>query len=181
MVSRSKIDLTFIQKNDTCVLASYGIAAKYFTGICVDDFFKGYCDHFGLSVNNSDYQFAYNEHFHKNITNYQSGYHCIQQLHQNSSQDCFQKSKAAFNFKYFDNTMQALFQNQITPSLLNSDALLLLSLIIDNTNYHSVIIGQDSCGIFLRNPKIPFTIKYFSCLQQINQGLFKDSLLLLRK
>ncbi len=42
------VDAEFKQTGGSCVLASYALAAHYFTQIPMSKFFDGYCEHFGL-------------------------------------------------------------------------------------------------------------------------------------
>ena len=104
MVLSSKLDNTFYQTFNSCVLASYAIASNYFTHIQVVDYFKDYCEHFSILPDSNTtnniytnlvaYEDAYEKHFHNELRDRGcTGYDLITYLHINSLSNSFSNSR----------------------------------------------------------------------------------------
>ena len=105
MVNGNYINKVYIQKPGTCVLSSYAIVNNYFTRIQEDEIFGSYCKHFGL-IGSQNLSTRYNSHFHNYIANEAiTGYECIINLHQQSTQRAFVKGRELFNETYFTDTL----------------------------------------------------------------------------
>lgn len=125
MVPEAKVDSQFKQSAGSCVLASYAIVGKYFTGASITDFFTGYCDHFGLQYNSwQRAERVYAQHFdaewkRKNC----KGYEVIIGLHDTSSIPIFTFCRSKFSAQFYLSSSQHVqaLENTLrtTESFLN--------------------------------------------------------------
>ena len=141
MVDGNYINMTYIQKPDTCVLSSYAIVNHYFTRLQEDEIFGSYCKHFGLK-GTQDLSTRYNSHFHTYIAQQAiTGYKCIINLHQESTQRAFVKGRVLFNETYFIDTLINI--DAIATMLIEEEALINLSFRHSNLKHHSITIFCD--------------------------------------
>jgi len=125
MVNSKKI-VIFTQTTNSCVMASYGITANYFTGIEVKNFFNDYCKHYDIQkFNLTNYfgqvkitkenmsELAYDSHFHGACKN--SGISClefIKNLYDLSGHKSFLESRKIFALSYYsDKELHRQFNN----------------------------------------------------------------------
>ena len=140
MVDGNYINMTYIQKPDTCVLSSYAIVNHYFTRLQEDVIFGSYCKHFGLK-GTQDLSTRYNSHFHKYIRHQAiTGYECIINLHQQSTQRAFVKGRELFNETYFTDTLSNI--DAIATILMEEESLINLTFRHGN-GHHSITIFCD--------------------------------------
>lgn len=140
MVNGYNINLYYIQKPGTCVLSSYAIVNHYFTRLQEDVIFDSYCKHFGLK-GSQNLSKRYNSHFHNYIANDAiTGYECIINLHQQSSQKAFVQGRALFYDNYFTDTLNNI--DAIENILKEENALINLTYRHDNGR-HSITIFCD--------------------------------------
>src|SRR5207249_11566064 len=89
-------DLKFQQHGDSCVLASYGVAAYPFTETPVQDYFCDYCRHFALPDHNPEQECVW--HFDRlQDDRAASGYKIICDLHEASEQPSFLNCRRKFS------------------------------------------------------------------------------------
>ena len=133
--------MIYIQKPDTCVLSSYAIVNHYFTRLQEDVIFGSYCKHFGLK-GTQDLSTRYNSHFHIYIRHQAiTGYECIINLHQQSTQRAFVKGRELFNETYFTDTLSNIYT--IATILMEEESLINLSIKQNNGQHHSITIFCD--------------------------------------
>jgi len=161
MVDSEKIYSSFVQSVDSCVLASYAIAANYFTGIDIKIYFKAYCLHYGIKnfdrfpyllnniqINNENiYELAYNSHFHteynrRNI----AGLKLIEELHNKSIQHAFLEGRKIIDIEYFANVFN--FVDVIDKKLKKDEALLILAFTGERGGRHIAVFGYDKKGYY---------------------------------
>lgn len=140
MVNGNYINMIYIQKPGTCVLSSYAIVNHYFTRTLEDEIFGSYCKHFGLK-GTQDLSTRYNSHFHNYITNEGiTGYECIINLHQQSTQKAFVCGRELFYESYFTDTLSNI--DAIGTILKEEDSLINLAFRHSN-GHHSITIFCD--------------------------------------
>ncbi len=101
MINISQLDKTFRQSSGSCVLASYSIAANYFTGLPVQSFFDAYCRHHKVPTSYQSPEQVYSNHFNTLINAPgQNGYRIILSLHETSNEPEFEKARAFFSCEF---------------------------------------------------------------------------------
>lgn len=110
MIDLTKVNDTFRQTGNSCVLASYAIAFNYFTGLPCEYCFEAYCQHFGLSYSDwKDAEQKYNDHFHIEYESRKGlGYEIITELHDTSLVTEFVKARETFNCELIGETQSNL-------------------------------------------------------------------------
>lgn len=153
-IDSSRLDRAFRRKGVSCVLASYGVVANYFTRTPIIDFFQAYCDHFGRSVSppqtaESEYANHFDdEHRRRRL----AGYKIIKDLHDNSPESEFVSSQACFSATFYDIGQYNIAR--LRSALRNGTALL-------NITYpcaggcHSVTVAHDGGGFIYVNTTAP--------------------------
>jgi hypothetical protein len=98
-----KVDSEFKQTGGSCVLASYALAANYFTGISMTCFFDGYCEHFGLvPEDGKTSENLYSSHFDSEWRKRRvRGYEVVLDLHKRSHVWCFVEARQVMNGTFF--------------------------------------------------------------------------------
>jgi hypothetical protein len=103
-VDALRVNGEFKQSGGSCVLASYAVAASYFTGLPFAAFFEGYCEHFGLSSNagTTSAEQRYARHFdtewrRRNVR----GYELILELHKRSPAACFCAARERMTGRFY--------------------------------------------------------------------------------
>ena len=102
-VKMADVDTNFVQRDASCVLASYAIVANYFTRLPVSSYFEGYCHHFGIVYTNAlDAEQKYSRHFDAEWQKRQcSGYEVILDLHSNATEECFVQARSRFDARFY--------------------------------------------------------------------------------
>ena len=154
MIDKTKIYRNFIQHSNSCILASYAIAANYFTGIPISDYFRDYCWHFNLSPTDPEIrqffssisyhqdpstldEFMYEFHFHKEYNNRQiSGLNLILEIHNVSMANSFDQSRGKIEIESIPKVPADL---QRIENILKSDHSLLISAF--NSGRHIAVFG----------------------------------------
>jgi hypothetical protein len=165
MVDMSKvISPKFLQHKDSCVLASYAIAARYFTNIPIDDFFFAYCRHYNLPYKNTNVinaQDQYDSHFHHNMPE-KSGYEKIEILHNSSNEPEFLRARTLFSVRIFQPRLLSDIST-IDNELRTKEAIFNLTIEI-SSNCHSITaaINQADSQYFYVNtaPHVPLNFLY---------------------
>jgi hypothetical protein len=157
MVLSSKLDNTFYQTFNSCVLASYAIASNYFTHIQVVDYFKDYCEHFSILPDSNTtnniytnlvaYEDAYEKHFHNELRDRGcTGYDLITYLHINSLSNSFSNSRNVIKLQQIPDCEK--IKNDIITKLINEESLLLGTQCILGNVCHSSVYGYDMKGFY---------------------------------
>ena len=140
MVNGNYINKVYIQKPGTCVLSSYAIINNYFPRIQEDEIFGSYCKHFGL-IGSQNLSTRYNSHFHNYIANEAiTGYECIINLHQQSSQKAFVQGRYLFYQTYFTDTLPNV---DIIETVLKEEESLINIAFRHTNGHHSITIFCD--------------------------------------
>ena len=98
-----RVNGEFRQSGGSCVLASYAVAASYFTGLPFPAFFAGYCEHFGLACDAATTpEQRYAKHFDsewrkRNVR----GYEVILELHRRSPVACFCAAREVMTGRFY--------------------------------------------------------------------------------
>jgi hypothetical protein len=102
-VDALRVNGEFKQSGGSCVLASYAVAASYFTQLPFAAFFEGYCEHFGLACDAEiTAEQRYAKHFdtewrRRNVR----GYELILELHKRSPAACFCAARERMTGRFY--------------------------------------------------------------------------------
>jgi len=142
MIDGKKLDHTYTQNGNTCVLSSYGIVNHYYTRTLIENVFRDYCKHFNLTDKKS-LSVRYDAHFHTYIgENKMSGYQCVVDLHNNSDKDSFKQGRNSFKVVSFATITDKL--EEIEKHLTTEESLINLTFNINGTvQYHSISVYCD--------------------------------------
>ena len=146
----SRIDTNFVQSDASCTLASYAIAANYFTGRPVSDYFKGYCSHFRIFYSSAlDAERKYSVHFDGEFRRRNcSGCEVILDLHSNSMEQCFVEARRSFDARFYHKPSEHIAE--LEQILKTRDALLNVGYpVMDDA--HSVTVLYDGSRFLIRN------------------------------
>lgn len=131
----------FIQTGNTCVLASYAVAARYFTKIPAEEFFVCYCRYFALPlVNHCDAQAEYDKHFHTYIDKRMTGYQLVAELHNTSTQDAFITARKISNVEIINSIKVSSSKIESALKSIDKEALLNLTYKLPRGT-HSITVG----------------------------------------
>lgn len=97
------VDSDFKQSGGSCVLASYALAASYFTGIPIPSFFAGYVEHFGIvPAHGQTSEGLYASHFDSEWRRRKvRGYEVILDVHRRSHVSCFVAARQMMKGTFF--------------------------------------------------------------------------------
>jgi len=70
MITRTKLNSSFVQYNNTCILGSYAIVSNFYTGTSFLDFFKDFCKDFDIGTEENDFKKYFSEHFNSQHPDY---------------------------------------------------------------------------------------------------------------
>ena len=176
-VKIADIDTNFIQRDASCVLASYAIVANYFTRLPVSSYFEGYCHHFGIDYTNAlDAERKYSRHFDAEWQKRRCmGYEVILDLHSNATEECFVQARSHFDAKFYPEAAKHL--NELREALKTREALVNITFrVFDDT--HSVTTFYDGIGFMVRD-----TVKIgtFRIIGQADTNQLVDCVLYTRK
>ena len=178
MIDHMKIDTDFIQNCGSCVLASYSIINKYFTGHPIENNFEDYCRHFKIQFNDwKDAEKEYADHFDNEWKKRPcKGYEIILDLHLNSNELSFQTARNVFNAIFYEDSNTKI--SEIIVILKIKEAMLNITYEVSNGKYHSVTsFGlSNSIGIRDTNKK---GIEEVANLYSL--GKLRDSILYVKK
>ena len=153
MIDKNKIYKNYVQHSNSCILASYAIASNYFTDILIENFFRDYCLHFNLVLNDEInryfasilYQpenstlpeFLYEFHFQREFRRRQiTGLKLMEQIHHESNEYSFVQSKNIIEIETIDNVIYE--QARIETTLKNESSLLVSAI---NNGNHIAVFG----------------------------------------
>ena len=149
-VKMADIDTNFVQRDGSCVLASYAIVASYFTRLPVSSYFEGYCRHFGIVYTNAvDAERKYSRHFDAEWQKRKcSGYEVILDLHSNATEDCFVQARSLFDVRFYPDCPKHL--SELRQVLQTREAFLNITFrVMDDT--HSVTSFYDGSTLMVRD------------------------------
>lgn len=193
MVDSAKI-CRFSQSTESCVLASYAIAANYFVGIEIKKVFDDYCRHYGINnFNMHKYlfrtspikheklsEFAYDSHFHDACKNSgMSGLEFIKNLHDHSTHTSFLRSRGIFALLYYSDKKLHQHFKFIQEDLIWNDSLLIAAF---NKGSHIAVFGFDNNkGWFTVETRPPKSvgIQFISSIQEycnVGDGMITSEL-----
>jgi len=176
MVPANTLYTMFVQRGNSCILASYAVGAHHFTKLGVYNYFWDYCKHFNLSPSSDkDAELKYNNDFHPRY-NSCSGYQIIEHLHNCSRQSAFVKSRAKFGVEYIHQPIHRL--QQIEKSLKYKEVLVSVA-IKEHRGVHAYCVGFDKQGFYMietRGGNYKSGINRISNIQSL--GTLQDSLLM---
>jgi hypothetical protein len=153
-VAVGRVNTTFIQNSGSCVLASYAVAASYFTGRPVQDYFEGYCRHFGLSFKDAaDAERKYAAHFDAEWRKRDCrGYEVILDLHEHSSEKCFAEARRIFEGRFYLDSSTHI--DELERLLKTREAFLNITY-EPGRDYHSITVLHDETGFKARDTNLP--------------------------
>lgn len=156
MVESEKVFSLFIQTVNSCVLASYAIAANYFTKVEILEYFKAYCCHYNITEIDSNpyirngikisahnhYEVLYDSHFHNEYNRRRkAGLKIIEELHKESIQSAFVEARNSFDVKHIDNVLTCA--DKIEVKLKEEEALLILAFRGAGGGRHTAVFGYE--------------------------------------
>jgi hypothetical protein len=150
-INLTAVNTNFVQTGGSCVLASYAIAASYFTGQPVPTYFEGYCQHFKLPYTNSlDAERKYATHFdHEWRKRSCRGYEVILDLHSNSTVKCFSEARTRFDgIFYLDSSAH---RQELENLLACKEAFLNITFEVAEGSYHSITVVNSANGLLARD------------------------------
>lgn len=171
-----RVNVSFKQSVGSCVIASYAIAANYFTGRPIESYFEGYCEHFGLKFDNALHaESVYAGHFDAEWRKRDCrGYEVALDLHEHSHVQCFAEARQIMRATFFLDSNVVVIEDllQRTCSFLN------ITYEQSADEYHSITVFSDSKYFFGRNTnmKLIYLIKDLKSI-----GILRDSLLFTKK
>jgi len=167
-----RVNVAFKQSVGSCVIASYAIAANYFTGRPIESYFEGYCEHFGLVWDNALHaETIYASHFDAEWRKRNCrGYEVALDLHEHSNVACFVEARKLMRATFFLDSSVAILEDLLrrTTSFLN------ITYEQSADEYHSITVFSDSKYFFGRNTNMKL-IYMIRDLESI--GILRDSLL----
>jgi hypothetical protein len=178
MVDANTLYTTFVQCCNSCTLASYAVASYHFTKLNVYNFFEDYCKHFKLAASKGQAaERAYDQHFQNRWQTLKcSGYEIIEDLHNNSQESVFVKSRAKFGVKFVSQTVPCL--SLIETMLKNGGALVSVAFAV-NSGVHSCCIGFDKRGFYMIETRpVNYTTRIIPIQDIQSLGSLRDSLLM---
>ncbi len=159
------VDSQFKQTGGSCVLASYALAASYFTGISIASFFDGYCEHFGLFCKAGETtERLYAKHFDAEWRKRSvrgcwcclicfcfyilyNRYEVVLDLHKRSHVWCFVRARAVMCGTFFFHSDTKYLEKK----LRKRKAFLNLTYEAGNDEYHSISLFSDGNYLFGRD------------------------------
>ncbi len=147
-----EVNAEFKQRGGSCVLASYAVAASYFTQLPIGVFFAGYCEHFGLAVGREGEceELLYARHFDaewraRNVR----GYELVLALHNRSPVACFCAARAVMRGTFFMHSDT----RHLEKALRKRCAFLNVTYEPDSAGneYHSITAFSDGKYVFARD------------------------------
>ncbi len=146
-----EVNADFKQRGGSCVLASYAVAASYFTGRPFGAFFAGYCEHFGLTATGeAECEQLYAKHFDsewrkRNVR----GYELILSLHNRSPVACFCAARFVMRGTFFMHSDT----RHLEKALRKRCAFLNVTYEPDSSGneYHSITAFSDGKYVFARD------------------------------
>jgi len=70
MITRNRLNSSFVQYCDTSILGSYAIVSNFYTEIPFLDFFKDFCKDFDIGTEENDFKKYFSEHFNSQHPDY---------------------------------------------------------------------------------------------------------------
>jgi hypothetical protein len=174
MIDSSRLDQTFVQIENSCVLSSYGIVANYFARVNIHNVFTEYCQIFLLPfLNDIEHEFSSSKHLNcicPDILHWK-GYQMINYLHNISNNAFFLNNRGLFTASILsleplveDQYLELLFELLEHPSLANV-------LVGEVSPFHSKTVGYDeNRGLFTHDTLVAPNMKlsYIADLHDLN-------------
>lgn len=136
-------DLNFTQTENSCVLASYGVCAYPFLHRDIEEYFQGYCEHFGLGHLNKTHEKLYDEHFHAYYRQQRiSEYSIIECLHNTSQVQIFKDCRTKIRLRRINEN----WFEELKTKVDEGERVMLMFFVNECCNLkvmHSVAIGYD--------------------------------------
>jgi hypothetical protein len=173
----TNVNATFIQNSGSCVLASYAVAASYFTGEPIGAYFEGYCRHFGLAFTGAeDAEQKYAAHFDAEWRKRDCrGYEVILDLHEHSKEKCFVEARRIFEGRFYLDSSAHI--DELERLLSTREAFVNITY-EPGQDYHSITIMHDGTRFMARDTNQKGVYR-LPGLRQI--GKLRDSVLYMRK
>jgi hypothetical protein len=70
MITRTRLNSSFVQYGNTCIFGSYAIVSNFYTEIPFLDFFKDFCKDFDIGTEENDFKKYFSEHFNPQHPDY---------------------------------------------------------------------------------------------------------------
>jgi len=70
MITRTRLNSSFVQYGDTCILGSYAIVSNFYTETPFLYFFKDFCKDFDIGTEENDFKKYFSEHFNSQHPDY---------------------------------------------------------------------------------------------------------------
>lgn len=177
MIDLQKVDTGFIQQSGSCVFASYGIVANYFTNIAIKCIFEDYCRHFGINYSGEvDAEIKCMNHFDNQwkLRNCK-GYEIVKELHEQSIKKSFMINKNIFDVLFFESFNE--YQQYIYNALKKKESFLNVTYEMTPSLFHSVTVFYSQGNLYCRDTNKKGIIE-LSSIQ--NLGIIRDSNLYVR-
>lgn len=177
MISQNTFsNCNYRQQLQTCVLASYAVAAMPFVGIPVLDFFDAYCCEHGLPPQHPERK--YDLTFH----GLGRGYEVIWNLHHNSVVKVFQSCRSKFDLEDVHGVGLAAVEQRLTSA--NATLMLFINKSkradLHLANMHSIAVACDPNGrLFYYDTGLGKVVENFGTLADL--GEYGDRFLLIGK
>ena len=140
--------LKFRQSGDSCVLASFAVAAHPFTKQPIKKYFYDYCRHF--HIRSRDHEHCYCKHFpNEYVRRGISGYELIKRLYQSSTQKSFARCRRKFHVCTINNVAS---EEQKIAQALHSENPTALIVFLNNSNHSLVVfVGENGISFYDTN------------------------------
>ncbi len=145
----TRVNSDFVQRTGSCVMASYAVAASYFTHQHISVYFEGYCRHFQLPFTDAiEAEKNYASHFdrewrRRNVR----GYEVVLDLHRTSREFCFAEARSYMDGFFFVESdvdqLEGLLRERV--SFLN------VTYEPGGNEYHSITVCSDGKYLFARD------------------------------
>lgn len=145
MVNDSLIYRAFTQSVSSCILASYGVVAKYYRpNIDINEIFNHYCDHFRIPYSSMlDSERSSSNHLNlycQKVLDW-AGYQLIDYLHNRTLNNLFWINRSFFSAQVFSLTPFTPYENEKLVSYLREHESLANFTTRGNDGFHSRTIG----------------------------------------
>lgn len=136
-------NLTFTQVGQTCILASYAVAAFPFTGMPIETYYQDYCNHYGIRSANP--ALSCEQHFDAQWRQRSiSGYQLLQDIHTSSKGTVFEKCSRAFSLRLVNDVADSMSQIEIELQQPLKNGLLVFL----PARHHSIMVACDTRGLY---------------------------------
>lgn len=159
MIDSSRLNKSFVQQINSCVLSSYGIIANYFVGADIPDVFKEYCRIFNLPFSDEiEAEISSSNHLNwicRNILQWR-GCQMINYLHNLPGSTFFSNNQRTFSSSIL--AVEHLRPDQTFELCSDMKDKELLATIVTPVNHqlHAWTVGYvEEGGLFIHNSQAP--------------------------